>query len=305
MRHKELEAFWKRCLMKTAAAPAKRGGGGGKVAVAEPDPEPELDDAGNPIEADLEPKLDDAGNPIEADLEPKLDADGNPIEEPELDADGNPIKAEDGDDDKEDPRDQTIAELKERLEALEKGGKKADEEPKAMSEEDWKKLEDDWGLAEKDGMPGSFGRKSIQQIIRLMGGMLNRELGGFKKEAVIAELAREKGFEDIKGYRKGMEEFLKDFDPSLHSDKNMLKKALTYARGLASTGKFKKALNSREQERKINAGGVHGKPGGKGGGKTVSLTAEQKQAARMAKMSEQEYIKYLTTDNLDDIDLPE
>ena len=297
MRHKELEAFWKRCLMKTAAAPAKRGGGGGKVAVAEPDPEPELDDAGNPIEADLEPKL---------------DADGNPIEEPELDADGNPIKAEDGDDDKEDPRDQTIAELKERLEALEKGGKKADEEPKAMSEEDWKNLEDDWGLAEKDGMPGSFGRKSIQQIIRLMGGMsqsfrqmLNRELGGFKKEAVIAELAREKGFEDIKGYRKGMEEFLKDFDPSLHSDKNMLKKALTYARGLASTGKFKKALNSREQERKINAGGVHGKPGGKGGGKTVSLTAEQKQAARMAKMSEQEYIKYLTTDNLEDIDLPE
>ena len=303
----------------------KRGGpekGGGKGGPAVLDPEPELDAEGNPIDADPnpEPELDDEGNPIEkeADPEPELDAEGNPIEkdpEPELDDEGNPIEADpEPDPDEDDPRDATIAELKARLETLEKDKTEKASAPKELSEEDWKKLEDQWGIAEKDGIPGNFGRKGIQQIVRLIGGMsqsfremLNSELGGFKKEAAIAELAREKGSEDIKGYRKGIEEFLKDFDPRIHADKNILKKALTYARGLSASGKFKKALNSREKARKINASPGHGKPGGgkPAGGKSVALSAEQKAAAKQAKMSEAEYIKYLTTDNLEDIDLPE
>jgi hypothetical protein len=291
------------------------GGKGGGAAVAEPEVLEEGAEGEEGLEEEsLEEGIDKGAEEGEEgeegqegeELEDKV-ADGE--EEDEDAADGE--EGEEGTEDVASLREQ-IALLTETVEKL-KNPPKAAEEPKPMSEEDWKKLEEDWGIAaDKDGVPGSFGRKSIQQIARLIGNMsqnlrevLNTELGGFKKEAAIAELAREKGFEDIKVYRKGIDEFLSDFDTRFHSDKKLLKKAVTYARGLTASGKLKKAVNTREMHRKVNTGAAHGKPGGKGAAKTVVLTAEQKQAARAAKMPESEYIKYLTTDNLEDIDLPE
>lgn len=325
-----LELFWKRCLMKTAAAPAKGnrgggGGGGGRGGAGVAEPEAELDENGNPIEGagggsgDGGPELDENGNPIEGDDAQKFDKDGNPIEgdgEPELDENGNPIEGDGaGGEEEPDPRDQKIEELTARLDAIEKGGGKGKEEPKPWGDEEWTKLMERWELTpDADGNPRNFGKTALQGVMQMMMGqrqefrdMLQAEMSGFKKEAAIADLSWEKGFEDIKGYRKGMEEFLKDFSPGLHSDKNLLKKALIYSRGLGASGKFRKALNDKEKNRRINAGGVHGKaaPGKGGGGKSVVLSAEQKAAAKSSGMSEQEYIKYLTIDNLEDIALPE
>ena len=170
---------------------AAGGGKGPKGGTAIADPE---EDVLEPEETAEEPEAEDVLETPEGD---ETDETGKETDadKDETDESGDEPEADPDADEEEDPRDATIAELRERLDKLEKGPDKK-EEPKELSDADWQKIEDQFGISEKAGMPGTFGRQGIQQLFRLLAGqrqsladMIQSEIGGFKKEAVISELA--------------------------------------------------------------------------------------------------------------------
>lgn len=147
-------------------------------------------------------------------------------------------------------KDVEIARLQERLAALEKGQSK----PEPVKE--W--TEDQWNEhAERTGLTKA-GTQYIAQLLRgvLAGNnvtqqeMTNR-LARFEKNDAVNELGKEKEYSDIPKYRTGMDEFLNNYEPHLHSNKKLLGLAYYYAKGKGASGAVKKASNANELNRKI------------------------------------------------------
>ena len=186
------------------------------------------------------------------------------------------------------------AELKSRLEKLEKPEEEEAPVYKEPTEEEWAKHEEQTGLS-RQALKFQAGREAA--LVNRFEKMLEQKFGKFEKQNAIAALSRavidgKRPFADITKYSKGMDEVLADFDPSSHSNEKILRMAYYAAKGKGSGGEIKKILNKKELNRKILKKGVsHVAPKGKGGG--VKLNAEQRQAADDADMSYEEYAKWM------------
>ena len=199
-----------------------------------------------------------------------------------------------------DPRDKEISDLKARLDGIEKGSQK--EEPvRPWTDEQWTSHTESTGLTkEATRFMGQLISHAMKIAMSNTQGMAD-QLSVFQKDSAITALSREKGFEDIAKYREGVYEFLQDYSPSYHTDKDTLKKAYFYSRGKVLSGAIKKASNSIELNKRVISRAGMQQSGGKtkeGGNSTSSFkltdTEESAWSAFSDKFkSKDEYVKSL------------
>lgn len=162
-----------------------------------------------------------------------------------------------------DPRDEMIADLTARLEAIEKGSKPEEKEApaKVYTEVEKAEIEQRFG-----GAPFEQVQAFTSTIARAIG-MLRQEFQNqfsrTDKTTVIGELSKEKGFADIHSYAPGIDEFLKKLNPSLHGNKDMLKDAYYWAKGRGLKKAVAKAVNANEKNRRISGPARPAAPSGK------------------------------------------
>lgn len=193
-----------------------------------------------------------------------------------------------------DPRDETISELRERLEKLEKGPEKRESAPepyKEPTDEEWMKIEDDTGLSRK---AIKFQAGQMANLYNRIMTSINAKFGKSEKENSITALSKQKGFQDAGKFRKGMEEFLGDYDESMHSNEKLLKNAYFYAKGKGTGDAVRHAANATERNKRISGSGRPASPNsGDRRPSTVVLTNQQRFLAKKAGMSEKEYADFL------------
>ena len=154
-----------------------------------------------------------------------------------------------------------------------------------LTEEQWVQVE------EKHGLPRSGIRALWRQNQEIQG--LKFQLASIMKNSALEAFGKKPGFADIAKYRDGMEEYLKKFDPSLHSNEKLLEDAYFIAKGKGANASVKKAVNTTERNRKVitktrpTTGGSN--KAGKAGAK--ELTDEQKSYCRRLGISEADYIR--------------
>lgn len=241
------------------------------------------------IENDPNPEDQNPQFKPEGDADPKAGGEGAPAGEG---GEGDPEGAGEGEGEGGglDPRDETIAELKARLEKLEKPAAPAQPEYKEPTEEEWQKHEEETGMSR---LAIKFQARQMANLYnRIMSG-INSKFGKFEKENTITSLAKQKGFEDANRFRKGMEEFLADYDESMHSNEKLLKNAYFYAKGKGTGAAVRQAANSTERNRHIAGSGRPASPNAGGRGIPVQLTSQQRGLAKKAGMSDKEYFDLL------------
>lgn len=181
-------------------------------------------------------------------------------------------------------RDEELSEIKKA--AAEKAAAPA--EKAAMTDEQWAALEDRFG-----GLPRNQIQPLAEMVERAAANAESRILGrlvAVEKELTIARLAESDGTRDIRAHREGVEKFLKNFDTKMHSDEKLLRMALAYARGEKSSG-AQKPSNGKERNLRVAGAGKPNIGGSSAGGVSggLGLTRVEKDAARVAGMSEKEY----------------
>lgn len=178
-----------------------------------------------------------------------------------------------------DPRDEKITALETQLKELgEKVNKPAPAAEKVYSE------------AEKEAISARFGGASFETVnafnalvvngLQMLEQKVLGEMSVFKKESAIVGLSKEKDFADIQNYMPGVNEFLKRFNPSFHSNPEVLKDAYWYAKGKGLKTTVKKIVNSQEKNRRV-ASSVRSPSGNKGGNdkkSSLKLTPGEKEA---------------------------
>lgn len=189
-----------------------------------------------------------------------------------------------------DPRDETIAELKARLEKLEKPAAPAQPEYKEPTEEEWQKHEEATGM---NRLAIKFQAQQMANLYNRINTLIQSKFGKFEKENTITALAKQKGFEDANRYRKGIEEFLGDYDESMHSNEKLLKNAYFYAKGKGTGAAVRQAANATERNKRIGGAGRPASPNSGGRGAPVQLSSQQRVLAKKAGMSEKEYFDLL------------
>lgn len=178
-------------------------------------------------------------------------------------------------------------ELRERQTKLEQAPK----EEKEKTPEEWEKISEEWGGATRGTIEKIQSGQMVlaKHIISYIGDRMAK----FEKDAAITAISKEPGFETIGQYRKGIDEFLEDWDTKHHADPTVLKRGFFYSKGKGSKGDMRKALHSKELKWKIIKKGTKiiapkGKEKAAGGG----LTENEKAMAATFGMSEKEYTKY-------------
>lgn len=165
---------------------------------------------------------------------------------------------------------------------------------KELTEEDWAKKEEEWGMPRTAiKQVGAVSMKVFDAVSK----MLDERLSRFERRDSIEALSREPGFADAKALQPGIDQYMKEMEvPSrLQSDPKILKAAAIYARGLGASKRVQKARTESEKNRKISGVARPASPGngkGKVGGGT-GLTPAQKIAAKMHPGGEAGYIKDL------------
>ena len=191
----------------------------------------------------------------------------------------------------EDPRDQKIAELEERLAQIE--GKKVTEEkpkPQERTQEEW----DD--IVEKTGIPKeaiNYFEGGLASLGRLLLAHIDQRLGGSDKERTLDAMSKEKGFTDIKKYVPLIDEFLQDYPVNQHKDRKLIEKGYYFALGRSSKGDIKKVQASKDGVRKIITKISPSRKVMTGGkkGSTVKLSDDERALAKAAGMTEQQYLE--------------
>ena len=90
-----------------------------------------------------------------------------------------------------------------------------------------------------------------------------------------------------------MEEFLGDYDESMHSNEKLLKNAYWYAKGKGTGEAVRNAANATERNKRIGGAGRPASPNSGNRPATVQLTQQQRTLAKNAGMSEKEYAGFL------------
>lgn len=239
---------------------------------------------------------DDGGEGEEADGSGDEDAGEGAEAAEEDEADGDEVDGEDDEDGDEEEKDGTgglrelVLSQNQQINKLVKTLSEKAEAPKAMSDEEWAKIEEDTGmkragvkfLAEKILGP------SLKKIVDTFGSRLAK----MESNSAFTAMAGNPKFKDIGAYRGRMEKILQDYSPEARNNPGIMRLAYFAAKGMG----IKKAVAAESQRREVRKKiSVTKRPGGgKGGegrgGKSVTLTPIQKQAAKLAGMSEKEYI---------------
>ena len=167
---------------------------------------------------------------------------------------------------------------------------------KPLSDEEWARIEEQWGGMDRRQIQAitSHQLASQQQLLN----SVESKFAKFEKESVLQEISREPKFTDALNHRTQINEFLKDYDPRYHANKDVLKRAIYYSRGLSMDKTIQKVQNSKERNRRITGAArptsqsVTTTPK-----QTQNLTAIEKSAARAVGMSDEEYSRIKTNSN--------
>jgi len=161
------------------------------------------------------------------------------------------------------------------------------------------------GMAEKFGIPeearpvfSSFAPAIGQLINYAVGNVVKHFQGEFassRYDSALGELSKEKGFEDVPALRKGIDEFMGEWDPIHRSNPALLKKAAIYSRGLNAKSAVARATAGKDRGLKVLASTrpAGASPARSANWQNVAMTPAQKSAAKMYPGGEAAYRKAL------------
>lgn len=187
---------------------------------------------------------------------------------------------------------QMIAAIQALLEAKKNSEEKPKEEaPKQLSDEQWAKLEEDWG-----GMPRTAIQKigsSNMRVIQHIMGEMDKRFAKFEKESALEVLSQNPQFRDIKSYKAGIDEFLNNFPVENHANPKLLEMAAIYARGKKAPEQMKQYTEGTERNKKVIMNNKMASPssGGKSASTSMQLTPLERSAAKAYGVSEKEYVR--------------
>lgn len=229
-------------------------------------------DDGKPIEEKEEPTetkgaedgaQDDADAKVE-DAESQPTDESNPDGGTESTEDGEPGKEDEGQPGEEEatPAIDEISGLKAQLgeltakleAALAVKDNKVTPEPQVteLTEEQWAKTEERLGVnREAIKFFTSQTVKAVQQIM----GEIERRFGSLDKDKAFQELAKDPQFSDAPTHKKEMDEWLSQFDPSLHSKPELLKSAYWVAKGKNASKVVAKVRKEGERNKQVVGAG--------------------------------------------------
>lgn len=166
---------------------------------------------------------------------------------------------------------------------------KPQEPTKQYTEEDWAKMESEWGMPRT--AIDRVTRQNVQIVNQIMEHIDSR-IAKIEFGNALETFSKQPGFTDATRYRKDIDSFLGNYDPKHWSNPQLLKMAVFYARGVNANGNVQKAMVGAERNRKISG---QARPSSPGGGVRRSamppLTESQRQAAELMG-GESEYRKF-------------
>lgn len=180
------------------------------------------------------------------------------------------------------PEQQEIADLRAKIEAIEKGSKPKEEaaQPVVYTEEQKAKIEEKFG-----GMPFTQVEAVTGLVARAVNQVLSQLEGRFSKSdksSIIADLAKTKEYADIGTYTQAIDKYLAKFAPTMHGNKDVIVDALFWAKGQGLKNAVRKAISSGEKNKRIAGAARPAAPagggGGKGGGFKFKLTPAEESA---------------------------
>lgn len=161
--------------------------------------------------------------------------------------------------------------------------------PPPITEEEWAKHEASWGV------PRTAITNTVERIERVANHIMSKvdeRFAKFEKAETLRTIAREPGFSDANRYQKDVDEYLSHYPAKHHSNPEILKRGIIYARGKNMKTAMNKVRNGTERNLRIAAPG--GRPAAGGApvrpGSKVALNPSQRSAARAFGMTDQEYI---------------
>ena len=168
---------------------------------------------------------------------------------------------------------ETLKAVREKLE------KPPEEAPKPMSDEEWAKVEQDWGI------PRPAIERMTQQNVKVINTIktyIDSKFAELHGASALDNLAKDPKFSDAKKYEKDVNEFLKDYAPEARSNPTVLQKAVFYARGVHASDNMKKVRDDKDRNVRIAGAARPSSPGG--GTKrpaAPALTGAHREAARI------------------------
>lgn len=178
--------------------------------------------------------------------------------------------------------------IEDKFKSLEEKLKPAEPAPPPIPEEKWVESENKWGVP----------RTAIQETIRVAMQVKNEikeyvdaQFAELRKDSIMADVAKQNGIANYKSLEPGINEFLSAFDSKHHSNPELLKRAMFYARGMNAPKDVKRIQANDEKNRqvvnRIKTGRADVRPSGVNAQKGLNET--QREAAEM--IGESEYLK--------------
>lgn len=153
-----------------------------------------------------------------------------------------------------DPRDSQIKQLQDQIAELSSKFKgvedKRNEEPPAreLSEEEWVKLEEERGVP-RQGQ--KFFAGMVSSAMNNIWSKLDQRLSRFEKDSALQSLSQKPEFKNIMAFRTGIDDYLKKFNPSMHSNEEVLVDAYYHAKGRSSDKNVRRAINDKVLSKRV------------------------------------------------------
>ncbi len=162
--------------------------------------------------------------------------------------------------------------------------------PAELTEEQWAAKETEVGVPRQSIQ---FFTAQAMKVYETVMNHIEERFAKLDKVEGIRGISKEKGFEDATRYQKEIDQYLSRYHPKHHSNPQLLKDAVIYARGLNASKNIQRVRTDQDRNKKI-AGPA--RPSSPNGGKrvpTVALNASQRDVATKFGMSETEYQKLM------------
>lgn len=166
------------------------------------------------------------------------------------------------------------------------------EAPAQLTEEQWSAKEQEVGVSRN---AIQFFTAQSMKVWNAVQEAMDARFARFEKAEALQTLSRTKGFEDASRYQKGIDTFLSKYQPKYHSNPELLKMAVVYARGLARSGDVRRAQVSTERNKRIGGPARPSSPGSssgaarKPGAAQRPLSQSQREVMQKFGMTEKEY----------------
>lgn len=160
-----------------------------------------------------------------------------------------------------------------------------------LTDEQWTAKEQEVGV---DRKAIQFFTGQAMKVYNAIQEAMDARFAKFEKAEALQSLSRTKGFEDAGRFQKGVDEFLSKYQPKYHSNIELLKMGVIYARGLARSGDVRRANVNSERNKRVAGVARPASPGSASGARKPNiqgrpLNPSQKEVASKFGMTEQEY----------------